>query len=157
MQVVTTAGHGGHGKSALVRALTGKEAGEPGAWTELPSGLRLAFVDAPGDERSVPAMLAGAAPAPAVLLAVAADEGWMAQTGEHLESLGALGARFGVLAVTKADAADPKLALRQARDRLAGTALRGMEAVAVSSATGTGMDDLAAALDRLAARLPVPD
>ena len=157
MQVVTTAGHGGHGKSALVRALTGKEAGEPGAWTELPSGARLAFVDAPGDERSVPAMLAGAAPASAVLLAVAADEGWMAQTGEHVEALCALGARSGVLAVTKADAADPGLALRQARDRLAGTALRGMEAVTVSSDSGRGMDDLAAALDRLAARLPVPD
>ncbi|XRQ15597.1 GTP-binding protein [Actinomadura welshii] len=156
MQVVTTAGHAGHGKSALVRALTGKEPEEPGAWTELPSGRRVAFVDAPGDERSVPAMLAGAAPAPAVLLAVAADEGWMPQTQEHLEALGALGVRFGVLAVTKADAADPKLALRQARERLAGTALRGMEAVAVSAVSGAGTGDLAAALDRLAGRLPVP-
>ncbi|TDB93246.1 GTP-binding protein, partial [Actinomadura sp. 7K534] len=157
MQVVTTAGHGGHGKSALVRALTGKEPEEPGAWTELPSGRRVAFVDVPGGERSVPAMLAGAASAPAVLLAVAADEGWMPGTREHLEALGALGVRFGVAAVTKADAADPKLALRQVRERLAGTALRGVEAVAVSTVTGAGMDGLAAALDRLAGRLPVPD
>ncbi|WP_433461491.1 SelB domain-containing protein [Spirillospora sp. CA-128828] len=157
MQVVTTAGHGGHGKSALVRALTGTEPGEPGAWTELPSGRRVAFVDVPGDERSVPAMLAGAAPAPAVLLAVAADEGWMAQTREHLDALGALGVRSGVLAVTKADAADPKLALRLIRERLSGTALRGVEAVAVSTVTGAGMDELAAALDRLTGRLPVPD
>ncbi|MFG2090010.1 MULTISPECIES: SelB C-terminal domain-containing protein [unclassified Spirillospora] len=159
MHVVTTAGHGGHGKSALVRALTGKEPEEPGAWTELPSGRRVAFVDAPGDEQGVPAMLAGAAPASAVLLAVAADEGWMPQTQEHLEALGALGVRFGVVAVTKADAADPKLALRQVRERLAGTALRGAEAVAVSTGTGTGTGtgELAAALDRLAGRLPVPD
>ncbi|TDC60243.1 selenocysteine-specific translation elongation factor, partial [Actinomadura sp. GC306] len=157
MQVVTTAGHGGHGKSALVRALTGKPPGEPGAWTELPSGRRVAFVDAPGGERSVPAMIAGAAPAPAVLLAVAADEGWMAGTREHLAALGALGVRAGVVAVTKADTADPKLALRQVRERLAGTALRGVEAVAVSAVTGTGLDALAAALDRLAGRLPVPD
>ncbi|MEU8799865.1 SelB C-terminal domain-containing protein [Spirillospora sp. NPDC048819] len=157
MNVVTTAGHGGHGKSALVRALTGKEPEQPGAWMQLPSGRRVAFVDAPGDEEAVPAMLAGAAPASAVLLAVAADEGWMPQTREHLEALGALGARFGVVAVTKADAADPKLALRQVRERLAGTALRGAEAVAVSTVTGAGTDELAAALDRLAARLPVPD
>ncbi|MCP9964654.1 GTP-binding protein [Actinomadura madurae] len=150
MQVVSTAGHGGHGKSALVRALTGTEPGEPGAWTELPSGRRVAFVDVPGDERSVPAMLAGAAPAPAVLLAVAADEGWMPQTAEHLEALGALGVRSGVLAVTKADAADPRLALRLVRDKLAGTALRGMEAVPVSTVTGAGIDELTAALDRLA-------
>lgn len=157
MQVVTTAGHGGHGKSALVRALTGREPGETGAWTKLPSGRRLAFVDVPGDERSVPALLAGAAPAPAALLAVAADEGWMPQTGEHLDVLGGLGVRAGVLAITKSDAADPKPALRQARERLAGTALHGVETVAVSTVTGAGMNDLAAALDRLAGRLPVPD
>ncbi|MBD2893929.1 Elongation factor Tu [Actinomadura sp. RB99] len=157
MQVVATAGHHGHGKSALVRALTGMEPEEPGAWTELPSGARLAFVDVPGDERSVPAMLAGVGAVPAVLFAVAADEGWMPQSQEHLDALAALGVQAGVLAVTRADVADPKLALRQARDRLAGTALRGVEAVAVSTVTGAGMDELAAALDRLAGRLPVPD
>ncbi|WP_344281040.1 GTP-binding protein, partial [Actinomadura napierensis] len=157
MQVVATAGHHGHGKSALVRALTGMEPEEPGAWTELPSGRRLAFVDVPGHERSVPAMLAGVGAVPAVLFAVAADEGWMPQSQEHLDALAALGVRAGVLAVTRSDVADPKLALRQARDRLAGTALRGVEAVAVSSVTGTGLDELAAALDRLAGRLPVPD
>ncbi|MCQ0011358.1 GTP-binding protein [Actinomadura madurae] len=101
-------------------------------------------------------MLAGAAPAPAVLLAVAADEGWMPQTAEHLEALGALGVRSGVLAVTKADAADPRLALRLVRDKLAGTALRGMEAVPVSTVTGAGIDELTAALDRLAGRAARP-
>ncbi|RKS73347.1 selenocysteine-specific elongation factor [Actinomadura pelletieri DSM 43383] len=163
MQVVTTAGHGGHGKSALVHALTGKDPGcggnteRPGAWTELPSGRRVAFVDVPGGDRAVPAMIAAAAPAPAVLLAVAADEGWKSQSQEHLDALAALDVRFGVLAVTRADAADPTLALRQARERLAGTALRGVEAVAVSTVTGAGMDELTAALDRLTGRLPVPD
>ncbi|MFD0904295.1 GTP-binding protein [Actinomadura sediminis] len=163
MQVLATAGHAAHGKSSLVRALTGMEPKEPGpaltgtAWTRLPSGRRVAFVDVPGDPRSVPAVLAGLAPAPAVLLAVAADEGWMPQSQEHLEAAAALGVRNGVLAITRADVADPKIALRQARERLAGTALAAAEAVAVSTVTGAGTAELAAALDRLAGRLPVPD
>ncbi|MFV2178609.1 SelB C-terminal domain-containing protein [Actinomadura sp. LOL_016] len=163
MQVLATAGQAAHGKSSLVRALTGMEPKEPGpaltgtAWTRLPSGRRVAFVDVPGDPRSVPAVLAGLAPAPAVLLAVAADEGWMPQSQEHLEAAAAFGVRSGVLAITRADVADPKIALRQARDRLAGTALAAAEAVTVSTVTGTGIAELAAALDRLAGRLPVPD
>lgn len=91
-----------------------------------------------------------------MLLAVAADEGWMPQSEEHLAALDALGVRHGVLVVTRSDLADPRLALRQARDRLATTGLSGVEAVAVSTVTGAGMDELTAALDRLAARLPVP-
>ncbi|RSN48909.1 GTP-binding protein, partial [Actinomadura sp. WAC 06369] len=163
MQVLATAGHAAHGKSSLVRALTGMEPKEPGpaltgtAWTRLPSGRRVAFVDVPGDPRSVPAVLAGLAPAPAVLLAVAADEGWMPQSREHLEAAVALGVRSGVLAITRADVADPGIALRQARERLAGTPLAAAEAVAVSTVTGTGTAELAAALDRLTGRLPVPD
>ncbi|MGI5169396.1 selenocysteine-specific translation elongation factor [Spirillospora sp. CA-253888] len=170
MQVVATAGHVDHGKSTLVRALTGMEPDRLAeerrrgrtldlgfAWTDLPSGERLAFVDVPGHERFVTTMLAGAGPVPAVLLAVAADEGWMPQTEEHLAALDALGVRHGVLAVTRADVADPRMAVRQARDRLAATALRNAETVTVSALTGAGMDELTAALDRLAARLPVPD
>jgi selenocysteine-specific elongation factor len=170
MQVVATAGHTEHGKSSLVRALTGTEPADPAvpadaadgsglgfAWTELPSGTRMAFVDVPGGARSVGTMLAGAGPVPAVLLAVAADRGWMAQTEEHLAAIDALGVRYGVLAVTRSDVADPKLALRQARERIARTGLRGIETVTVSTTTGDGMDALTAALDRLAARLPVPD
>lgn len=169
MQVVATAGHVDHGKSALVRALTGMEPDRLAeerrrgltldlgfAWTDLPSGERMAFVDVPGHERFVTTMLAGAGPVPAVLLAVAADEGWMPQSEEHLAAVDALGVRHGVLAVTRSDLADPKLALRQARERLATTGLRGAEAVAVSSVTGAGLGELVAALDRLAARLPVP-
>ncbi|RFU42915.1 selenocysteine-specific translation elongation factor, partial [Actinomadura logoneensis] len=170
MQVVATAGHVDHGKSTLVRALTGMEPDRLAeerrrgltldlgfAWTDLPSGERLAFVDVPGHERFVTTMLAGVGPVPAVLLAVAADEGWMPQTEEHLAALDALGVRHGVLAVTRADLADPRLALRQARTRLEGTGLAGAEAVAVSATTGEGLPELTAALDRLAARLPVPD
>ncbi|POM22269.1 Selenocysteine-specific elongation factor [Actinomadura rubteroloni] len=166
MQVVVTAGHAGHGKSALVRALTGRDpvplapgdaSGLAAAWTDLPSGTRLAFVDTPGGPRSVPAMAVAAGSATAALIAVAADEGWREQTGAHVAALDALGVRHAVLAVTRADVADPRPALRQARDRLAATGLRGAEAVAVSTAGGTGPDDLVAALDRLAARLPVPD
>ncbi|WP_067488259.1 selenocysteine-specific translation elongation factor [Actinomadura hibisca] len=170
MQVVATAGHVDHGKSTLVRALTGMEPDRLAeerrrgrtldlgfAWTDLPSGERLAFVDVPGHERFVTTMLAGVGPVPAVLLAVAADEGWMPQTEEHLAALDALGVRHGVLVVTRADVADPRLAVRQARERLATTALRNAETVTVSALTGAGMDELTAALDRLAARLPVPD
>ncbi|GAA3978153.1 selenocysteine-specific translation elongation factor [Actinomadura viridis] len=170
MQVVATAGHVDHGKSSLVRAITGGEPGPPDgepsggpaldlefASTTLPSGERLAFVDVPGHERFMGTMLAGVGPVPAVLLAVAADQGWMPQTEEHLAAVDALGVRHGVLAVTRSDLADPTIALRQARERVAKTALRGSEAVTVSAATGAGLDQLTAALDRLAARLPVPD
>ncbi|MQY08606.1 selenocysteine-specific translation elongation factor [Actinomadura macrotermitis] len=170
MQVVATAGHVDHGKSTLVRALTGMDPDRLAeekrrgltldlgyAWTDLPSGERLALVDVPGHERFVTTMLAGVGPVPAVLLAVAADEGWMPQTEEHLAAIEALGVRHAVLAVTRADVADPTLVLRQARERLAKTALRGAEAVAVGAPTGQGVPELAAALDRLAARLPIPD
>ncbi|GAA2591651.1 selenocysteine-specific translation elongation factor [Actinomadura fulvescens] len=170
MQVVATAGHVDHGKSTLVRALTGMEPDRLAeerrrgltldlgfAWTDLPSGERLAFVDVPGHEKFVTTMLAGVGPAPAVLLAVAADEGWMPQTEEHLAAIDALGVRHGVLVITRSDVADPKLALRQARERLATTSLRACESVTVSATTGAGLPELTAALDRLAARLPVPD
>ncbi|WP_067812164.1 selenocysteine-specific translation elongation factor [Actinomadura kijaniata] len=170
MQVVATAGHVDHGKSALVRALTGTDPDRLAeerrrgltldlgfAWTDLPSGRRLAFVDVPGHERFVTTMLAGAGPVPAVLFAVAADEGWMPQSEEHLAALDALGVRHGVLAVTRCDVAAPKLALRQARERLATTGLRNVESVTVSAVTGEGLPDLTAALDRLTGRLPVPD
>ncbi|RAY13948.1 selenocysteine-specific translation elongation factor [Actinomadura craniellae] len=170
MQVVATAGHVDHGKSTLVRALTGMEPDRWAeerrrgltidlgfAWTTLPSGRRLALVDVPGHERFVTNMLAGVGPVPAVLLVVAADEGWMPQSEEHLAAIDALGVRHGVLAVTRSDLADPTHALRQARTRLESTGLRGAEAVAVGQGEDTGLDDLISALDRLAARLPVPD
>src|SRR6185312_1693449 len=120
MQVIATAGHVDHGKSALLKALTGMEPDRWAeerrrgmtldlgfVWTRLPGGDSLAFVDVPGHERFVPTMLAGVGPVPAVLFVVAADEGWMPQSGEHLDALEALGVRRGLLVVTRSDLTDP--------------------------------------------------
>ena len=170
MQVIATAGHVDHGKSALVRALTGTDPDRWAeeqrrglsidlgfAWLTLPSGEWLAFVDVPGHERFVPNMLAGIGPVPAVLFVVAADEGWMPQSAEHLAALDALGVRHGLLAVTRADLADPGPAAAAAASQIAATSLGPVECVAVSAVTGEGLPKLITALDRLAAGLPAPD
>ena len=170
MHVVATAGHVDHGKSSLVRALTGMEPDRWAeerrrgltidlgfAWTTLPSGDIVAFVDVPGHERFVTNMLAGVGSVPAVLLVVAADEGWMPQTQEHMRALDALGVNDGLLVVTKADLADPQPAIDDARHRLSGTSLRDIDPVMVSTTTGAGLDDLRTALVRLSQRLPAPD
>ena len=169
MAVVATAGHVDHGKSTLVRALTGiepdrwEEERRRGmtldlgfAWTTLPSGRDLAFVDVPGHERFVPTMLAGAGPVPAVVLVVAADEGWMPQSAEHLAALDALGVRHGVLVVTRSDLADPARAVAEATAALEHTSLRGIPAVAVSAISGSGLTELRQALDDLVDELPEP-
>jgi selenocysteine-specific elongation factor len=170
MQVIATAGHVDHGKSALVRALTGMEPDRWAeerrrgltidlgfAWTKLPGGERVAFVDVPGHERFVPNMLAGLGPVPAVLFVVAADGGWMPQSAEHLAAVDAVGIRHGLLAVTRSDLADPGPAMRQALDHISRTSLGTVPAVAVSAITGAGLPDLRDALERLVAALPVPD
>ena len=166
MYVVATAGHVDHGKSTLVRALTGMEPDRWAeerrrgmtidlgyAWMALPDGEKLAFVDVPGHERFVPNMLAGLGPVPAVLFVVAADGGWMPQSAEHLAAVDALAVRHGLLVVTRADLADPEPATRVALAEIARTSLGSVEAVAVSAVTGAGLDDLRAALARLAAAL----
>jgi selenocysteine-specific elongation factor len=168
--VVATAGHVDHGKSTLVRALTGMEPDRWAeerrrgmtidlgyAWTSLPSGAVLGFVDVPGHSRFIGNMLAGLGPAPAVLVVVAADEGWRQQSTEHLAAVDALGLTAGVLAVTRSDLAAPGPALAEATDRIGASSLGSVEAVAVSGATGAGLDELRAALDRLVATLPAPD
>ncbi|MEP7179255.1 MAG: selenocysteine-specific translation elongation factor [Pseudonocardiales bacterium] len=170
MHVVATAGHVDHGKSTLVRALTGMEPDRWAeerrrgmtidlgfAWTTLPSGAQLSFVDVPGHQRFIANMLAGIGPAPAVLLVVAADEGWCRQSEEHLAALNALNVRHGLLAVTRSDLADPAPAVARARARIATSSLGEVDWVTVSGKTGQGMDQLAAALDRLVAALPAPD
>jgi selenocysteine-specific elongation factor len=167
VHVIATAGHVDHGKSMLVRALTGMEPDRweaeqrrgmtidlGFAWMTLPSGEEIAFVDVPGHERFITNMLAGAGPAPGVLFVVAADEGWMPQSAEHLAALDALGVRNGLLVVTRADLADPAPALEQAKLKIADTSLGEVEAVAVSALTGQGLPELTAALGRLVARLP---
>ncbi|MFB9238334.1 selenocysteine-specific translation elongation factor [Plantactinospora siamensis] len=170
MHVIATAGHVDHGKSTLVRALTGMEPDRWAeerrrgmtidlgfAWTGLPSGAVLAFVDVPGHERFVPNMLAGVGPVPAAMIVVAADEGWMPQSAEHLAALNALGVAHGLLVVTRSDLADPAPALELARDELRASSLGEVAAVAVSGATGAGLDRLRAELDRLVAGLPPAD
>ncbi|MGP3924221.1 selenocysteine-specific translation elongation factor [Streptomyces sp. 8N616] len=168
--MIATAGHVDHGKSTLVRLLTGMEPDRweeersrgltidlGFAWTTLPTGDPIAFVDVPGHERFVPNMLAGVGPVPAVLFVVAADEGWMPQSTEHLAALDALGVRHGLLAVTRSDLADPGPAREEALARMAGTALGAVDSVAVSGRTGDGLDRLRSGLARLTTALPRPD
>jgi selenocysteine-specific elongation factor len=163
--LVGTAGHIDHGKTALIRALTGvdtdrlPEERERGisialgyARLDLPSGRRLSVVDVPGHERFVRTMVSGATGIDLYLMVVAADDGVMPQTREHAAVLAALGVSAGVVAVTKADVADPARALGEAA-----ALLPGAEAVAVSARTGAGLDALRAALDRAAASLPARD
>jgi selenocysteine-specific elongation factor len=159
MTTLGTAGHIDHGKTALVRALTGvdtdrlPEEHERGisivlgyAPLTLPSGRRLSVVDVPGHERFVRTMVAGATGIDLYLMTIAADDGVMPQTREHATVLEALGVATGVVAITKADLADPGRASEEAA-----ALLPGAEIVAVSATTGRGLDDLRAALDRAAA------
>jgi selenocysteine-specific elongation factor len=158
-----TAGHIDHGKTALVGALTGfdtdrlEEERRRGisivlgyAPLVLPSGRRVSVVDVPGHERFVRTMVAGATGIDLYVMVVAADDGVMRQTVEHAAVLRALGVRTGVVAVTKADAADPARAIAEARDLLPGA----LAFVACSALTGEGVGDLVEALDAAAATLP---
>ena len=169
MHVVATAGHVDHGKSTLVRALTGMEPDRWAeerrrgmtidlgfAWTTLPSGDDVAFVDVPGHERFLTNMLAGVGPVPAVMFVVAADEGWQAQSDEHLRITDALGVQHAVVAVTKSDRGDAAAVGADVVRRLAGTTLTGATVVAVSAAAGDGLDDLRSALDAMLRSIPPP-
>ena len=167
--VVGTAGHIDHGKSTLVRAITGtdpdrlQEEKERGITIDLGFAHRqegdvvLSFVDVPGHERFVHNMLAGASGIDLVLLVVAADESVMPQTVEHLEICDLLGSRGGVIALTRIDLADPDLAdlaEEEVRELVAGTFLEGAPLVRTSGTTGEGVDELVAALVRVARELP---
>ncbi|HJV04261.1 MAG TPA: selenocysteine-specific translation elongation factor [Actinomycetota bacterium] len=163
LHVVATAGHVDHGKSSLIVRLTGidpdrwEEEKRRGltidlgfAWGTLPSGREIGFVDVPGHERFVRNMLAGVGPVRLVLFVVAADEGWKPQSEEHLQIVDVLGARAGVVALTKRDLVDEEtlaLAEDEARERLVGTALQRAPIVACSSVTGEGIEALRTALD----------
>ena len=165
--VLGTAGHIDHGKSALVRALTGvdpdrlPEEKARGitidlgfASLDLGSGESISVVDVPGHERLVRTMVAGATGIDLVLLVVAADEGVMPQTREHVAICELLGIGRGVVALTKSDLADEEvreLATEEARDLLAPTQLADAAIVPVSAVTGEGLDVLRQALKELAA------
>ncbi|MBW9215935.1 SelB C-terminal domain-containing protein [Mumia sp. zg.B53] len=170
MHVVATAGHVDHGKSTLVDALTGmrsdrlREERERGlsielgyVWTSLPQVGDVAFVDVPGHERFVTTMLAGIGPVPAAMLVVAADDPWMPQAAEHLAALDALQVSHGVVAVTRADLADPRPMMERAAAEVARTALRGAPVLAVSAPTGDGLAELRVALGDMLAAVPAPD
>jgi selenocysteine-specific elongation factor len=156
--VMGTAGHIDHGKTSLVRKLTGidcdrleeeKRRGitiELGfAFCDLPGGGRLGIVDVPGHEKFVKNMVAGASGIDFVMLVVAADEGVMPQTREHLEICSLLGIKHGLVAVTKIDMVDPELlelAVEDIYEFLKGTFLEGAPLFPVSSQTGEGVDKL---------------
>ncbi len=163
--VIGTAGHIDHGKSALVKALTGtdpdrlKEERDRGITIDLGfahaviGGRTVAFIDVPGHERFVRNMLAGAGGIDAVLLVVAADESVMPQTREHFEICRLLGVPRGIVALSKSDLVDPdtaSLAALEVRDLVAGSFLEGAPVVPVSAATGSGLEALRDAIGALA-------
>ncbi|MFQ5698490.1 MAG: selenocysteine-specific translation elongation factor, partial [Myxococcota bacterium] len=166
--ILGTAGHIDHGKTTLVRALSGvdcdrlpeeKERGitiELGfAPLDLPSGRRLGIVDVPGHERLVRTMVAGACGIDLVLFVVAADEGIMPQSREHLAICNLLGIDRGVVALTKVDLVDPELAelaRLEVEEELARAVLAGSPIVPVSAQTGEGIERLRTALDSASAR-----
>jgi selenocysteine-specific elongation factor len=160
--VIGVAGHIDHGKTSLVRALTGvdtdrlPEEKARGITIELgfaplalPNGRRAAVIDMPGHERFVRTMISGAGGVDVMLLVIAANEGVMPQTREHLAIAGLVGVRAGVCALTKCDLASPdivELASDEVREVLVGSALEGAPVIPVSAHGGTGLDALRAAL-----------
>ena len=163
MATIGTAGHVDHGKSTLVTALTGIDpdrlAEEKArgmtidlgfAWLTLPSGREASIVDVPGHEDFIKNMLAGAGGIDVALLVVAADEGVMPQTDEHLTILDLLRVRSGVVALTKADLVDAEwleLVRADLAERLAGTTLERAPIVTCSAVTRAGLPELLTALD----------
>jgi selenocysteine-specific elongation factor len=171
MRVIATAGHVDHGKSALVEALTGthpdrlKEERERemtidlgfGYFT-LPDGTRVGIVDVPGHRDFIDNMLSGVGGVDAALLVIAADEGPMPQTAEHLAILDLLGIGAGVVALTKIDLIrDPQwldMVRKDIADLLSPAALRGAEIIPVSARTGAGVPELKQALMNLLRKCP---
>ncbi len=163
--ILGTAGHIDHGKTELIKALTGvdtdrlREEKDRGisielgfARLDLPSGNSVGVIDVPGHERFVRTMLAGAAGIDLVLLVIAADEGVMPQTREHMDIIDLLGVEKGLVAVTKTDLVDAdqaEFAAEEAREFLEGTSLEGVTIVPVSSVTRDGIDDIVAELEKL--------
>ena len=159
-----------HGKTCLIRALTGidtdrlKEEKKRGitielgfAWMDFPKGERVGIVDVPGHEKFVKNMLAGVAGMDMVMLVVAADEGIMPQTVEHLDILSILGVRFGVVVITKTDAADPELTElveEDVRELVKGTFLEDAPVVPVSVYKNQGIDRLRDTLYQMYQGLP---
>jgi len=171
MKVIATAGHVDHGKSTLIQALTGidpdrlQEEKQRGmtidlgfAWLTLPNGEPVGIVDVPGHSDFIKNMVAGIGAVDAVLLVVAADEGVMPQTHEHLAILDLLQIPRGVVALTKTDMAESSewvaFVQEEVRDELAGTVLADAPIIPVSAYSGAGLDALRSALARVLAQAP---
>lgn len=168
--ILGTAGHIDHGKTSLIKALTGidadrlKEEKERGitielgfAHLELPSGQLLGIVDVPGHEKFVKNMVAGATGIDLVALVIAADEGVMPQTREHLEICQLLGIKHGIVVLTKKDMAEPdwlELVKEDVTNYLTGSFLENAPLVDVSSTTGEGLDELVELIDTMVQEIP---
>ena len=165
MFVLGTAGHVDHGKSALIQALTGidpdrlQEEKERGmtidlgfAWLQLPSGREVGIVDVPGHEHFIKNMLAGVGGIDLALLIVAANEGVMPQTREHLAILDLLGIKKGIVVITKKDLVDEEwlsLVKMDVEELIAPTTLSGSPIITASAVTREGLPELLAAIDQL--------
>ena len=163
--IVGTAGHIDHGKTTLIKALTGRETDtlreekERGisinlgfTYFDLPSGKRVGIVDVPGHEKFIKNMLAGASGIDIVLLTIAADEGVMPQTREHLNILSLLGVEKGIVVITKKDMVDEEwlnVVIEDTQKYLQGTFLKDAQIIPVSSTTKEGIDKLIKAIDSL--------
>ncbi|EMS79610.1 selenocysteine-specific translation elongation factor [Desulfotignum phosphitoxidans] len=168
--ILGTAGHIDHGKTSLVKALTGietdrlKEEKQRGitielgfAFLDLPGGTHIGIVDMPGHEKFVKNMVAGSSGIDVVTMVIAADEGVMPQTREHMEICHLMGIEHGLIALTKTDLVDEdllELALEDIHDFVDGTFLEDQPVIPVSSATGQGLDDFVAALEKICRQLP---
>lgn len=168
--ILGTAGHIDHGKTSLIKAVTGTDTDrlkeeklrgitiELGfASMDLPGGDHLGIVDVPGHEKFVKNMVAGATGIDIVTMVIAADEGVMPQTREHMEICSLLDVRHGLVALTKTDMVDEEwmeLVLEDVKDFTAGTFLEEADVVPVSSVTRQGIDEFIAALERLSLNIP---
>src|ERR671918_283676 len=172
MHVIGTAGHVDHGKSTLVLRLTGidpdrfEEEKRRGltidlgfAWLPLPSGNEIGIIDVPGHERFIKNMLAGAGGMSAVLFGVAANEGGMGKSREHLATLDRPEITAGAVALTKADTVDAEtleIARLETEEHLQRTRLANSPVVPVSAVTGLGLEELVVRLDEAVKRAPDP-
>ncbi len=168
--ILGTAGHIDHGKTSLVKALTGietdrlKEEKERGitielgfASLDLPNGKHIGIVDMPGHERFVKNMVAGSSGIDVVTMVIAADEGVMPQTREHMEICNLMGIQHGIIALTKTDLVDEDLlemALDDINDFVQGTFLEDKPIIPLSSTTGQGLEDFIATLESICDHIP---
>ena len=166
--IIGTAGHIDHGKTTLIRALTGRntdrweEEQKRGitidlgfTWFDLPSGDRAGIIDVPGHEKFINNMVAGVVGMDLVRLVIAADEGVMPQTREHMDILGLLGIQKSIIVLNKCDLVDEEwleLVEEEVREELEGTFLEHAPVMKVSAATGQGLDALVQEIDHDAGR-----